>query len=288
MKRFLFFAAMILSLGLASQAEAANCSSYPYTLTNGQTADANQVMTDFNLILNCANNNLAHNGANSDITSLSNLTTPLSVAQGGTGRSTGGTPTRTVYGSGSGTYTTPANVTWIDIQMVGGGGGGAGSGTAGASGGAGGNTTFDTLTAAGGGAGTNSTGASSGGTATGGDVNIPGGPGQGAANAAFRAGGQGGGSCLGGAGVGGGAQGALVGAAAASNTGSGGGGASSGADPTSGGGGAAGGCLDKIIGAPAISYSYAVGPAGAAGLAGTGANGGAGAVGRITITEYYN
>jgi hypothetical protein len=44
-----------------------------YTLTNGQTADATQVMSNFNTILACANTNLAHNGANSDITSLSGL-----------------------------------------------------------------------------------------------------------------------------------------------------------------------------------------------------------------------
>jgi hypothetical protein len=45
-------------------------------------------MSDFNNLLNCANTNLAHNGANSDITSLSALSTPLSVGQGGTGATT--------------------------------------------------------------------------------------------------------------------------------------------------------------------------------------------------------
>jgi hypothetical protein len=34
-------------------------------------------MANFNNILSCANGNLAHNGANSDITSLSGLLTPL-------------------------------------------------------------------------------------------------------------------------------------------------------------------------------------------------------------------
>jgi hypothetical protein len=57
----------------------------PYTLTNGTTADANQVMADLNDIVNGTNNNAAHNGPNSDITSLTGLTTPLSIAQGGTG-----------------------------------------------------------------------------------------------------------------------------------------------------------------------------------------------------------
>jgi hypothetical protein len=71
-------------------AEAANCSSNPFTLTNGQIGDATQVMSNFNNLLNCANNNLAHNAANSDITSLSGLSTPLSVSQGGTGLAAAG------------------------------------------------------------------------------------------------------------------------------------------------------------------------------------------------------
>lgn len=70
---------------LASPALAANCSGYAFTLTNGQTADATQVMANFNNILSCANNNLAKNGANSDITSLAGLATPITTAQGGTG-----------------------------------------------------------------------------------------------------------------------------------------------------------------------------------------------------------
>lgn len=79
------FLALVALLTLAAApALAANCASYPYTLTNGTTADANQVMSNFNSILNCGNNNLAENGANASITSLSGLTTPLSIAQGGT------------------------------------------------------------------------------------------------------------------------------------------------------------------------------------------------------------
>lgn len=58
---------------------------YPYTLTNGTTADANQVMADFNQVRNDVNTNAAENGANSTITSLTGLTTALSVVQGGTG-----------------------------------------------------------------------------------------------------------------------------------------------------------------------------------------------------------
>lgn len=56
----------------------------PFDLQNGTTADATQVMADFNEIVNDVNNNAAHNGANNDITSLSALTTPITPAQGGT------------------------------------------------------------------------------------------------------------------------------------------------------------------------------------------------------------
>lgn len=67
----------------------------PNTLTNGTTADATQVMANFNQIVSNANANAAHSGANSDITSLSSLATPLSGAQGGTLLFIGGTSTNT-------------------------------------------------------------------------------------------------------------------------------------------------------------------------------------------------
>lgn len=88
MKKILIALGALLLFGIASPTLAANCSTYPFTLTNGQTADATQVMANFNSILNCSNTALAHNGANSDITSLTGLTTPLSIAQGGTGQIT--------------------------------------------------------------------------------------------------------------------------------------------------------------------------------------------------------
>ena len=68
-------------------------SSLPYTLTNGQTADATQVMANFNQIVNNVNANAAASGANADITSLSALTTPLTPGQGGTPLFSGGTTT---------------------------------------------------------------------------------------------------------------------------------------------------------------------------------------------------
>lgn len=65
-------------------------SALPFTLTNGTTADATQVMANFNQIVNNVNANGAHSGANADITSLSAISTPLSVAQGGTGAAAAG------------------------------------------------------------------------------------------------------------------------------------------------------------------------------------------------------
>lgn len=65
---------LTLAFAAATPAGATNCSSYPYTLTNGQTADATQVMANFNSILSCANTTLARSGANSDITSMAAVT----------------------------------------------------------------------------------------------------------------------------------------------------------------------------------------------------------------------
>lgn len=55
----------------------------PFQLQNGTTADATQVMADFNKILNDVNINGAKNGVNTDITALNALVTPLTPAQGG-------------------------------------------------------------------------------------------------------------------------------------------------------------------------------------------------------------
>ncbi len=49
----------LLTALASSAASAATCSAYTYTLSNGTTADASQVMQNFNDILSCANTSLA-------------------------------------------------------------------------------------------------------------------------------------------------------------------------------------------------------------------------------------
>ena len=207
-------------------------------------------------------------------------------------------PTIQRFTSGSGTYTTPANVKYIKVKMVGGGGGGAGSGTGGGggAGGAGGNTTFGTslLTANGGTGGTGAGGPTAGGTVT---VNSPavntgsldGGNGGGiqiSVTNAYLSSSQAGSSFFGGAGSG---QGGGAGSAAKTNSGSGGAGGGSAATPVyTGASGAAGGYIQALINGPSATYSYAVGAAGTAGTAGTsGFAGGAGGSGVIIVEEYY-
>ena len=87
MKSLLIALALLLAPVLAH----ATCPSYPFTLTNGQTADANQVMANFNSIATCVNtatSGAANAPVNTNITQITGLTTPLSVAQGGTGATT--------------------------------------------------------------------------------------------------------------------------------------------------------------------------------------------------------
>jgi hypothetical protein len=80
MKRFLAF----LFLYLASfPAHAAVPCSLPFNLQNGQPADANQVMANYNALVACLANAAAA-GSNSDITALNSLTTPITAGQGGT------------------------------------------------------------------------------------------------------------------------------------------------------------------------------------------------------------
>ncbi len=77
-----FLATFLVFLGL-SAAHAQIIGSLPFQLTNGTVADATQVMANYNYIISQVNANAANGGANSSITSLSGLTTPLSHGQGG-------------------------------------------------------------------------------------------------------------------------------------------------------------------------------------------------------------
>ena len=78
--------------------------SLPVTLQNGTTADATQVMANFNSIVANVNNNAANGGVNSNITSLAGLTTPLSAAQGGSGVASP-TANCVLVSNGSGAFT---------------------------------------------------------------------------------------------------------------------------------------------------------------------------------------
>lgn len=79
MKR-LFFS--LCALLWASIAHANVPCSLPFNLLNGTTADATQVMANYNALITCLQS-AAIAGANNDITSLSGLTTPLTRNQGG-------------------------------------------------------------------------------------------------------------------------------------------------------------------------------------------------------------
>ena len=199
-------------------------------------------------------------------------------------------PTVQTFTSGSGTYTRPANVSSIEVEMVGGGGGGGGNTGAGGTGGV---TTFGTslLTANGGVGGAAGSGNKYGGVGGTASLASPaqghasqggsGGGGNTLTAGQHSVGGSGAASPFGGAGGGASAAGSGTGQSAVANSGSGGGGTSSSTD--GGGGGGAGGYVHAVIQSPGLTYAYAVGAAGTAGSAG----GGAGGSGFIRITEYY-
>lgn len=195
-------------------------------------------------------------------------------------------PTRQVFLSGSGTYTTPIGCLAINVRLIGTGGPGSGNGASGA-GTNGDDTTFSTLTG-GGGKAANGPTCGAGGTATGGDINIPGGAGCGAtlltAASNFGAGGQGGSGAFGGGGSGG--NGNANGGNAATNSGAGGGGGGSASGGNSGTGGGCGGYVEKLISSPAATYAYSLGTA-KTGTAGSATTGGTSAVGQIIVDEFY-
>lgn len=203
-------------------------------------------------------------------------------------------PTRQSFSTGSGTYTTPANVLWLRVRLVGGGAGGGGSGSGPSNGGSGGATTFGSsfLTAnggTGGGSSSSATGVAggTGGIATGGNVfNLTGSDGTGGQSGS--SGGNGGTTHLGGGGVGG-VLSVLSPTAGKANTGSGGGGAGSALASSSvpgGGGGGAGGYCETVITSPLATYAYSIGAGGTAG-AGGGQSGAVGGSGYIVVEEFY-
>ena len=201
-------------------------------------------------------------------------------------------PTHTVLTVGSGTYTPPAGCTRIFIRMVGGGGGGGGGGNPGSgnAGSSGTNTTFGTLTAfaGGGGEGWQSilVAGGSGGAASGGQVNISGGTGNGYHYGNWI--GVRGGSKFGGAGNATSFSNSN-GSAAEPNSGSGGGAGNLGESgyQYGGGGGGSGGYVEDVIYYPSsMSYYIGVGGGGGSGASG-GGNGGAGGSGIIIIDEFY-
>lgn len=87
--------ASLLVLLTLHYANAQIVGSYPYTFANGTTADATQVNANFSYVQSQVNANAATAGANSNITSLLGLTTPLSGGQGGTQYFSAGTSTGT-------------------------------------------------------------------------------------------------------------------------------------------------------------------------------------------------
>lgn len=112
MRKLLF----LLALLLPSPALAGVSCSVPFNLQNGTTADASQVMANYNALIACLAN-AAASGANSDITALNGLTTPIAPTVGGTPVFFAGTST----GSGT-TYainpTTPSNFSLTQNYIV--------------------------------------------------------------------------------------------------------------------------------------------------------------------------
>jgi hypothetical protein len=89
---FLLIAAGFNLHSTIRSADAGVACSVPFNLTNGTTADASQVMANYNAILACLLNAAAA-GANTDITALLGLTTPLAPTEGGSIVFAGVTPT---------------------------------------------------------------------------------------------------------------------------------------------------------------------------------------------------
>lgn len=91
MRRALVGIGLLALALLPLEAAAQIIGTLPFTLQNGTIADANQVMSDFNAIVSAVNGNAASAGANSNITALNGLTTPLVYTSGGSSVYLGGT-----------------------------------------------------------------------------------------------------------------------------------------------------------------------------------------------------
>lgn len=209
-------------------------------------------------------------------------------------------PTVQTFTSGTNaTYTTPANVLWIEIWLVGGGAGGAG-GNNGANSTAGNPSCWKTSGTAcstpdyqaGGGGVANNTAAGLGGTVSGANacnlLSATGNPGSVGTAATSSIGGLGGSGGGPGAGVGG--AGAVNGTTATANSGGGGGGGGVAAATIafSGAGGGNGATCAAIINSPAATYVYTVGGTASAAANGSGGGtGGNGAAGKIWVVEHY-
>lgn len=215
------------------------------------------------------------------------------------------TPTQQKLTTGtSATYTTPANVRYIRVRLVGGGGGGSSSSSIAAgdnvAGSAGTATIFggSTFLQGNGGGGAPASGngyGGSGGAATVGTgpigFGMQGNYGQGgmvAGGITFGNGGTGAPGPFGGGSGAGTVNQAGFAAVANSGAGGGGGGGGSASGNYCGSGGGSGGYVDAIIVSPAATYTYTVGTGGAGGTAGTsGFAGGTGGSGLIIVDEYY-
>jgi len=95
MKKFFISAVFVLAAlfvfrDVVQITKATVACSVPFVFVNGQPADATQVNANFNSLVACFGS-AASAGANSDITSLTGLTTPLTPAQGGAQYYWGGT-----------------------------------------------------------------------------------------------------------------------------------------------------------------------------------------------------
>lgn len=89
------FVVAIAAIGTHFVARAGVTCSLPFQLQNATTADATQVMANYNALVTCLAAAAAA-GANNDITSLAALSTPITNAQGGTPVYVGGVSTGSI------------------------------------------------------------------------------------------------------------------------------------------------------------------------------------------------